>query len=404
MTKDFLDLMHLFSCGALGNEPDGEREYNINQILRLSSEQGLYAFVFLALEKLYNKQKINITSDDFSYLKSQYTQLVFTSLRKNVAVNQAIKQLENKGIQTCMLKGQVLSNLYSVPEVRISGDTDLFLSSSTDEEKACSALEEIGFEVIERPHTSHHAMCKRQDAGLIELHLSLYDELFEDIWFKNKDEKHDEYISFTTKDGYVYKTLNYTDNAIFITLHAVKHFFSEGVGIRQIMDLLLFNKTNKDKIDWGKYFSTLEKLRFKKLYNYLVAIGNMYLGFDEECPNDTSQEIIDEILTDIENGGVFGRKDKTRKDFYKEATHKRSNKTDEEYDKYIEEWRGKISFREKIIPSLSDMAKKYKILKKQKYLLPAFWLIRIFSIIVYKIKPKPNHDKRLELLRKLDIV
>ena len=72
MTKDFLDLMHLFSCGALGLMPDEKREYNINQILRLSSEQGLYSFVFLSLEKLYNNKSLNISSNDFSYLKSQY--------------------------------------------------------------------------------------------------------------------------------------------------------------------------------------------------------------------------------------------------------------------------------------------------------------------------------------------
>ena len=404
MTKDFLDLMHLFSCGAHGTEPDSKREYNINQILRLSGEQGLYPFVFLSLEKLYNSGSLNISSNDFNYLKNQYMQVIFSSMRKNAAVNDAICQLNKNGIQTLMLKGQVLSKLYSVPEARISGDTDLFLSSSADEKKACSALEEIGFEVIERPHTSHHAMCKRADAGLIELHLSLYDELFEDIWFKNKGEKHDEYISFTTQDGYVYKTLNYTDNAIFITLHAIKHFFSEGVGIRQIMDLLLFNKTYKDKTDWGKYFSTLEKLRFKKLYDYIVFIGNMYLGFNEECSNDISQEIADEILTDIENGGVFGKKDKSRKDFYKEATHKRSNKTDEEYSEYIERWQGKISLVNRFFLPLSQMKKQYVVLNTKSWLLPVLWGVRLFKILIYKVTPKKVNDDRLNLLKKLDII
>ena len=403
MTTDFFNMLHLFSCGAFGTEPK-IKEYNINKILQLSSEQGVFSVVFLTLEKLYNNKCLNIGDADFNYLKSQYTQLIFSAIRKNAAVNQAVKHLETSGISTCMLKGQILAGLYNITEARVSGDTDLLLTTPDDEEKACSALEEIGFEVIERPHTSHHAMCKRQDAGLIELHLSLYDELFEDIWFKNKGEKHDEYISFTTKDGYVYKTLNYTDNAIFITLHAVKHFFSEGVGIRQIMDLLLFNKTYKDKIDWEKYFSTLEKLRFKKLYNYLVAIGNMYLGFDEECPNDTSQEIVDEILTDMENGGVFGRKDKSRKDFYKEATHKRSNKTDEEFNDYIETWKGKISFANRFFPPLSQMKKHYAVLNTKSWLLPVLWGVRLLKILIYKVTPKKVNDDRLNLLKKLDII
>jgi hypothetical protein len=79
--------MHLYSCGALGNEPDEKREYNINQILRLSSEQGLYAFVFLSLEKLYNSGSLKISTNDFNYLKNQYMQVIFSSMRKNAAVS-----------------------------------------------------------------------------------------------------------------------------------------------------------------------------------------------------------------------------------------------------------------------------------------------------------------------------
>ena len=404
MTKDFLSVMHLFSCGAHGTEPDSKREYNINETLRLSSEQGLYPFVFLSLEKLYNNKNLNITPDDFNYLKGQYMQVLFSSMRKNAAVNEAICQLNKKGIQTCMLKGQVLSKLYSVPEARVSGDTDLLLSSPTDEEKACSALKEIGFEIKERPQTSHHAMCKRQDAGLIELHLSLYDEIFEDIWFKNKGEKHEEYISFTTREGYTYNTLNHTDNAIFITLHAFKHFFSEGFGIRQIMDLLLFNKAYKDKIDWEKYFNTLENLRFKKLYNHFEAIGNIYLGFNGENVSGVSMETVCEILTDIETGGVFGKKDKTRKEFYKEATHKRSDKTDDEYNEYIERWKGKISFINRFFPPFEQMKKQYSILKSKSWLLPFLWVVRLFDILKYKLTPKKINDERLNLLKKLDII
>ena len=404
MTKDFLNVMHLFSCGVHGTEPDIKREYNINETLRLSSEQGLYPFVFLSLEKLYNKNKLNITADEFIYLKSQYMQVLFSSMRKNAAVNEAVCQLNKKGVQICMLKGQVLAGLYSVPEARVSGDTDLLLKFPTDEEKACSALKEKGFEIIKRPHTSHHAMCKRQDTGLIELHLSLYDEIFEDIWFKNKGEKPEEYISFTTNEGYTYNTLNHTDNAIFITLHAFKHFLSQGVGIRQIMDMLLFNKAYKDKINWEKYFNTLQKLRFKKLYNHLEAIGNMYLGFSGENASDVSMDVVCQILTDIETGGAFGKKDKTRKDFYKEATHKRSGKTDDEYNEYIKRWQGKISFANRFFPPLSQMKKQYSVLNKRAWLLPVLWIIRLFKILKYKLTPQKINDNRLNLLKNLDII
>ena len=403
MTKDFLDLLHLFSCGATGKNPEN-REYNLNEILRLSSEQGVFPFVFLSLQKLFNEGKTNISEADFVYLQSQYTQALFSSIRKNAAVNQTLIYLEENGISCCMLKGQILTNLYSVPEARISGDTDLLLPSADMEEKVCDILKQTGFEIIPRPKTSHHAMCKRQDTGLIELHLSLYDELFEDIWFKNKGEKPSEYVKITTAEGYTYKTLGYTDNAIFITLHAIKHFFTEGVGIRQIMDMLLFNIKYKDKIDFDKYNKLMKKLKFSKLIDHIKFIGKEYLDLDIEYSADVDKDNIDAILTDIETGGLCGKEDSNRQQFYKASTKERSGKTDEDYNKYIEEWMGNLSLKSKLFPSLSDMTKMYKTLNKHKYLLPFFWIKRLFGILVYKIKPRPNHDKRLELLKNLDII
>lgn len=403
MTKDFLDMLHLFSCGATGKNPEN-REYNLNEILRLSGEQGVFPFVFLSLQKLFNESKLSISEADFVYLQSQYTQAVFSSIRKNAAVNQTLKYLEENGISCCMLKGQILSGLYAVPEARISGDTDLLMPSADMEEKVCEIFKNIGFEIIPRPKTSHHAMCKRQDTGLIELHLSLYDELFEDIWFKNKGEKPSEYVKITTAEGYTYKTLGYTDNAIFITLHAIKHFFTEGVGIRQIMDMLLFNIKYKDKIDFDKYNKLMKKLKFSKLIDHIKFIGKEYLDLDTEYSADVDKDNIDAILTDIETGGLFGKEDSNRQQFYKASTKERSGKTDEDYNKYIEEWMGNLSLKSKLFPSLSDMTKMYKTLNKHKYLLPFFWIKRLFGIFVYKIKPKPSHDKRLELLKNLDII
>lgn len=403
MTKDFLDMLHLFSCGASGKNPE-TRQYNINEILRLSGEQGVFTFVFLSLQKLFNENKLSISNADFAYLQSQYTKAVFSSIRKNAAVNQTLKHLEENGISCCMLKGQILSGLYAVPEARISGDTDLLMPSADMEEKVCDVLKQIGFEIIPRPKTSHHAMCKRQDTGLIEFHLSLYDELFEDIWFKNKGEKHSEYVKITTTEGYTYKTLGYTDNAIFITLHAIKHFFSEGVGIRQIMDMLLFNIKYKDKIDFDKYKKLMEKLKFTKLIDHINFIGKEYLDLDTEHSDNINKENIDAILTDIETGGLFGKEDKSRYEFYMASTKVRSNKTDDEYDKYLEEWKENLTLKSKLFPSVSIMKRRYKLLNKYKYLLPFFWIKRLFGILIYKIKPKPNQDKRLELLRNLDII
>ena len=87
-----------------------------------------------------------------------------------------------------------------------------------------------------------------------------------------------------------------------------------------------------------------------------------------------------------------------------EATKERSQKDDDEYDEYIRQWKGNLSLKRKLFPTVNDMKKAYNILNNYVYLLPFCWIIRLLKIFIGKIKPKKNNDKRLQLLKNLDII
>lgn len=114
------------------------------------------------------------------------------------------------------------------------------------------------------------------------------------------------YGSIKTSQGIYITTLGINDGLIFITLHIITHFLIQGVGIRQLMDVLLYMSHYKNTIDWLRYNKLLEYLKYNRFMDNVVGIGVKHLGFAEnELPKgEYNDSIMQNILLDMENGGV----------------------------------------------------------------------------------------------------
>ncbi len=415
MTAEFCDLLYLFSATVHGETNIKKVNSDIRKVLALAERQGIWTVIFPAVKTLYQNSETDLSKEEFEKYNLRFTFSISTSLRRKYAITQMVRMLEEEGISCCMLKGEVLAELYKVPETRISSDTDILLESPDLEEKVCEVMEKHGFEVLERPHTSHHAMCRSKQTGLIEFHLSLHDKLFEDVWFNRLHERFEEQRDYITRDGNKIKTLGITDGAVFVALHFIKHFLSEGAGIRQLMDSLLYLRYYKNEIKWDKFNQIITELKYDKFLRVCIEIGKKYLGFVEEDfhrvieKQQTFQhdsELITEIFTDIEEGGIFGHDVDKRKNFYKLYTEARYNRfKDGDFEEYMKNW-GHVSMFRRLFPTRKTMNKKYSILGKHPNLLFVMYVVRIGKKIGdFKNWKKTNDDyKRLEMIKKLDMI
>lgn len=265
MTESFSDLIQLFACGAHGKNFIPEHKIDAKQIFDLGKKQGVWTVAYPILKKLYEDGFVYATDEQMAYYDSLFFGIAMHAAARSEKVYQAISNIQTQGIECCLLKGEVLASLYSDPSLRISSDTDILIDADkVSEQQVCRAMEKEGFETKHRPGTSHHAMCTHPVGGLVEFHLRLYDELFEDVWFNNITVNKEPFRDFVTADGHVYKTLGITDGAIFVSMHLIKHFLSEGVGVRQLMDTLLYLKHYKNEIDWTRYKEIMSELKFEK--------------------------------------------------------------------------------------------------------------------------------------------
>lgn len=420
LSEAFYDAIYLFSCGARGEKPVLSHDINLFKIYNIAVSQGIWQIIFLALKGLYDKDELIVDKNVFDNWHNKILSQAIQVTQRSIAVGDAIHELEQKGIQCCVLKGEAIADLYYAPICRISGDTDILISGSL-ESQAVDTLKHCGFEVKSRYPTSHHVLCYHAIAGLIELHLHLYDELFEDVWFDKKALNIEEFRRIKTSQGNCITTLGINDGLIYVTLHFIKHFLSKGAGIRQLMDVLLYISHHKDIIDWNRYNELLKYLKYDKFIDHMIGIGKEHLGFNEnELPQSKyNNNIVQKILLDMEKGGIFGDNEIERKDFYKLYTKERFNRFKQgSYEHYMNEWM-KPSVIKSLFPNKISMSIKYPYVMKNELFLFVAWMQRFGDNLLDVIKKKKeikkytkyqNTDsndiinKRMDLIRELDMI
>ena len=375
MNKSFEHLMYLYGCGAKGMPAKPLEDADFNEIIRLANLQGAWQTVFYAVKSSENANLM--PKELLKEYNARYLLSCISNQQKLEYINAVTQKMEDSGISVCILKGQSLASLYAQPDTRISGDVDMLVNTK-DEQKAIDILRDEGFDVEIRPESSNHSKCTHPALGVIELHVSLYYDIMSDVWFDNIEMLTED---FTVINGV--KTLGITDNYIYVVLHAVKHFLSNGLGLRQIMDLLLFTKEYKDKINKERVQFVFSHLKYQQFINNLYGIGIEYLGFKKddlfEC--DYNKEQMLKILEDVEIGGLFGKNESERKDFFEIYNSLRFETfKNENFTKYMTKWRRKNSMK-KISLSFSNMKKHYAFLKKHPYLLPVAYAKHIFKIV-----------------------
>lgn len=151
-----------------------------------------------------------------------------------------IKWLEKAGIKASILKGQGIARYYDdLRMLRMPGDIDVFVDCGRKE--AIEKAESVGCGVESWDYK--HAHLEIWEDTEVEMHYRV-EIMFNLVknrklqkWFKEHQDGifcHTDKTDLTDKGKLVTPTVEF--NVFYILLHIYRHFFSEGVGLRQIMD------------------------------------------------------------------------------------------------------------------------------------------------------------------------
>ena len=381
MTNEFKALMQLVGVAAQGKAlqklPD---DLDWARIERLANEQAVQTLLGYALRL---SPALDCPAELRESLVSQMRQEAFSNHAWKHSTLQLLAEMNAAGIPALLIKGYAVADCYAAPDCRMSGDTDLLIEPK-NEKRACAFMKANGFAVEHRWTNGHHDVCRHPQLGCVELHVMLYDEIVEDVWFGRMDGREfvsESAIEVATQDG-SYRTLGYTDHMIFLMLHLIKHFIMTGMSLRMMLDVALFFSHNAERIDSARFWKMMESLKYGTIAQSILWAMVRYCGIDatsipglcEVCPKQVGM-----ILDDLENGGWLGKIDeKAREEGWYEYNRQllMKNRSKAQYLLFMLHW--KIgAYLKALFPSRKTLAIRYPCVQKSALLIPLVWLHRL---------------------------
>ena len=243
------------------------------------------------------------------------------------------KALDAAGIRSVLMKGPAISRYYDIPELRKSGDVDLWLpdvnerGNATDDDfgevfdRAKEVLKGFGYEKSEVQGNMHHMAFSKQDGPEVELHGRLT-EIFDD---EKMNERIFDFqkeaacnlidVEFITKDRY--RTLSEADNAYYMILHMLQHYTTKGFGWKFLCDWTRFFAAGQTKETKERLYELLKKNGLLTFTEAMTRLCIRFLDLNEGevsflLGNNVEKSIQDGMLREIFDSGEFGLKDENR--------------------------------------------------------------------------------------------
>lgn len=322
--KAFFDFLQ-FCIGSVEKIPASIKEADWNVLYVIAKKQALIGVLFHGIKQLPKE----LAPD--AGLLMRWMGMAQKIRQQNVRLfmdsAKVCKIFKHVGFRNCILKGQGNALLYPDPYMRTSGDIDIYLAGGRKKvmqyvNKVCPnqvmRYHHVDFPVMKSPIEVHFT----PSYMFFPVHNSRMQKWFKevmDLQCSNVMELPDEYGEITVP------TMNF--NVIYILSHLYRHLFTEGIGLRQLIDYYFVllntdcNITNKAVLQ-----RDLKHLDLWKFAQAVMYVLYETLGLPEEkmiAPINVYEGQF--LLAEIMQGGNFGQYD----------TRLRSNENEGKLHRYL---------------------------------------------------------------------
>lgn len=331
-------------------------EFNICEVRKLAKRHQIVTLVYYGLVKCGISADLPIMQEMFLDVAKD---IVVNARQKN-ELNKLFENFNNHKIDYMPLKGVLLKELYPKDEMRPMGDADILINTEQYDQIKPIMLS-LGYN--EKVESDHELIWTKPEL-YVELHkriISSYNkdfyEYFGDGW-KFAKKCNGTCYSMTTEDQFIY-----------LFTHFAKHYRGTGIGLRHIVDLCVYRKSNPE-MDDTYVKSQLKKFQLDAFYENILR--TLLVWFDGAKEDSVTEFITSVIL----NNGVYGNKQAN----ILATALKESKETGNSKQVRIKRILGNA------FPPYSIMSEKFPVLKKVSILLPVFWLVRIINTFLFKRK------------------
>lgn len=203
----------------------------------------------------------------------------------NRYINSLMMRLNKAGIHVVLIKGQGVAQCYEKPQWRLSGDIDLLLDAE-NYEKAKALLKPLATS-IDNEYTYLKHLGMTIDDWVVELHGTFLSRLSNQI---DKEIENIQDCVFmknevrTWKNGDDEVYLPSADNDVFFLFtHILRHYFFEGIGLRQICDWCRLLWCYRSELNHRLLEERIKRMGLMTEWKAFAAYAVNYLGMPAEA-------------------------------------------------------------------------------------------------------------------------
>ena len=323
--KIFFDFLR-FCIGSAKEIPGSLKEVDWKELYAIAKKQALLGVLFYGIQRLPKElapeQKLLMQWMVMAeQIRKQNIRLFLDSVK-------VCKNFENKGFANCILKGQGNALLYPDPYMRTPGDIDIYLTGGR--KRVMQYINKVCPNQVMRYHHVDFPVMKTA----IEVHFTPSYMFFPihnsrmQKWFKEvMGEQCNHRVSLPDGYGEIHVP-QVSFNVIYILSHLYRHIFTEGIGLRQLLDYYfvllkwhtdLTNLTDSNKslpqmtqinTDLDALWHELKYLGLWKFAQAVMFVMKEVFGLSEDrmiVPMDEREGRF--LLDEIMRGGNFGQYD-----------------------------------------------------------------------------------------------
>ena len=272
----------LVKAGLWGNgnpdiRIDGTTDWQ--EVYRLATEQSVLGLVLGGLEHSNVKPP--------QLLLLQWIGEVQMTEQRNKAMNQIVAELVEKmraaDIYAILVKGQGVAQCYEKPLWRPSGDVDLLLSEVNYKKAKESLLPLSSNSKNEERYSQHLGMNIGQ--WYVEIHGSLRTGLSAIVDKEVDAAQESVFIGENVRSWDNNGTLVFlpapTEDVFLVFTHFIKHFYKEGMSLRQVCDWCRLLWTYRESLNYENLELWINKAGLMKEWKAFYNLASRYLGMPD---------------------------------------------------------------------------------------------------------------------------
>ncbi len=295
-----------FCIGTKQYPDDYFKDIDWGELYRFAEKQALLGVVFEGVQRL----DCSKTMDKALLMKwIAASQMI---KRSNMLINDTAakiyKQFKEDGFDCCVLKGQGNAMMYPKPYSRVAGDIDLWVAA--DRKKILKYLEK-NFAIGSLGYL--HTEFQLKNGVEVEIHFRpsflynpIYNKRIQSYFKRDTSEQCGNEISLIGGAGNIaVPTTEF--NVVFQLTHIYRHFFEEGIGLRQLVDYFYVLSLYKAKNNANSVQKSLEYLGLKKFASALMwVMQEVFAISDDMMIVQPNENVGKKLLREILDGGNFG--------------------------------------------------------------------------------------------------